>query len=102
MAISSALGRAGAGRGEQVMVGRRAFWHIKCTAGKTAFLLTASGRGGAGWVRAWWGVVVRGGAVGQGGVFWHEILHRATVTNLPYLVQLSDKVNQEKTLPIDS
>ena len=73
---ASALGRAGAGRGEQVMVGRRAFWHIKCTAGKTAFLLTAPGRGGAGWVRAWWGVVVRGGAVGQGGVFWHEILDR--------------------------
>ena len=38
---ASALGRGGAGRGEQVMVGqvgRRAFWHIKCTVGKSAIV----------------------------------------------------------------
>ena len=58
---------AGWGRaGEQVMVGqvgRRAFWHIKCTVGKSGavgvancFPPNASGR-------AWWGV---GGVVGRG------------------------------------
>ena len=38
---ASAFGRGGAGRGEQVMVGqvgRRAFWHIKCTVGKSAIV----------------------------------------------------------------
>ena len=63
---------AGWGRaGEQVMVGqvgRRAFWHIKCTVGKSGavgvancFPPNASGR-------AWWGVVGRCGAgVGRWG-----------------------------------
>ena len=54
-----------------------------------------AGHGGA----LWGG----GGAVGQGGVFWRVILHRAkarrTLTHLPYLVQLSDNKKQEKTLP---
>ena len=66
------VGRGGAGRGEQVMVGqvgRRAFWHIKCTVGNlrlcgavgvaNCFPANSSGR-------AWWGVVGRGWGGGAG------------------------------------
>ena len=69
---ASALGRGGAGRGEQVVVGqvgRRAFWRIKCTVGNlrlcgavgvaNCFPANSSGR-------AWWGVVGRGRGGGAG------------------------------------
>ena len=94
-------------------VGRRAFWHIKCTlkicdcvgrlVWQTAVLLMhRAGHGGA--LLALWG---GGGAVAQGGVFWCVILHRAkarrTLTRLPYLVQLSDNKHiRKKLFPVDS